>query len=219
MKDFIRFGVTLAVLAMLSSLGLAAVNRVTKPVIDEMRAEKAEQARNEVLPEAKEFVPDTAEVPGGETIEFFRGKGDDGRVVGYAFITETTGYSSDIRIMIGLDTSFKIKAVKIMYQAETPGLGTRVEEVESSSYIWNFFMVDEEKSRPWFQKQFSGLNGNSKIGLRMDGEYPSLSEDKKKQYQENNEISGISGATISSRAVVDGVNKGINQLRDAIKGI
>lgn len=64
----------------------------------------------------------------GKEIEYYKGLDSSGEVIGYAFIGEGKGYSSIIRIMIGVDMQNNIKGINIIAQQETPGLGTKVGE-------------------------------------------------------------------------------------------
>lgn len=72
----------------------------------------------------------------GRTMEYYNAYDSNGKVMGYAFIGEGKGYSSIIKIMIGVDTQNNVKAVGIISQQETPGLGAKISE-------------------QWFQEQFS----------------------------------------------------------------
>jgi len=91
--------------------------------------------------------------------------------------------------MVGVDTTGTIKGIKIMQQVETPGLGTKVEEVR---YGENF---------SWFQDQF--LNHVAQ-GLAVD--------------KDGGKIISVTGATISSRAVANSIKKGLSKLEKKVKG-
>jgi len=90
-------------------------------------------------------------------------------VIGDVFVVESQGYSSMLKMLVGIDNQNNITAIRILEQAETPGLGANIE-------------------KPYFYKQFDGLKQDS-VDLKSEG----------------GEIDGITGATISSRAVIVGV--------------
>mgnify|MGYP005842646621 CR=1 FL=1 len=73
----------------------------------------------------------------------------DNNTIGYAFTAVGKGYGGDINILIGIDASYNIQAVKIISNTETPGLGTKI--TESS-----------------FTDQFKGLSLND-VNLSKDG--------------------------------------------------
>ena len=111
-----------------------------------------------------------------------------GRHVGYAFTVYSEGYSSTIEILVGVDLEGTVTGVKVLYQLETPGLGARIEEVR----------VGER--RPWFTRQFAGKRGKDLNLMKSGGG-----------------IDAITGATISSAAVSDGVREGVEDMMEVIK--
>lgn len=116
--------------------------------------------------------------------ELYRVKAKDTEIVGYAMVYEGNGFQGKIRIICGLTENLdKITAIEILEQVETPGLGTKVTE------------------QP-FTDQFKQLQVNPKIEW-VKGVEPS----------KPNEIQAITGATISSKAVVAILNNGIEQMR------
>lgn len=73
----------------------------------------------------------------------------DGSQLGYAFLAIGKGYGGDINILVGLEDETTVKAIKIVSQEETPGLGTRITE-------------------PFFTDQFVGIDITD-IALSRDG--------------------------------------------------
>ncbi len=108
--------------------------------------------------------------------------------VGYSVAYSGNGFQGKIRMMIGLSPDLeKITALEILEQVETPGLGTRVTEDP-------------------FRNQFKGLETSPQINW-VKGVAPS----------KPNEIQAITGATISSKAVVAIMNEGISKMRELKK--
>ena len=93
----------------------------------------------------------------------------NGQRIGYAFLTEGTGYRGTISILVGLAKDTTIKGISIISQSETAGLGSKI-------------------TQPSFTDKFVGKQIND-VMLTQDG----------------GQIDAISGATISSRAVVEAV--------------
>src|SRR3990172_4994663 len=113
------------------------------------------------------------------------GRDAKGGLIGKAFEVEGTGFQGKIKMMVGMDSAFrKILGLKILDNVETPGLGARITEGP-------------------FQEQFKGLSGASEVVL-LKNQAP----DKLK-----NQIEAITGATISSRAVVAALNDDISKVR------
>jgi electron transport complex protein RnfG len=124
-----------------------------------------------------------------------------GETIGYVATGHASGYSSVLEVMVGVDNSFEIKGVKVLYQKETPGLGDKVEEILSKK-TWGTIIAgtspDETNLRSWFQAQFDGKQSPVKVD------------------KEGGDIESITGATISSRAVCNAVNRAVEDIKKAI---
>ena len=177
MKDIPRFGATLTLVALIAAGSLAWINEITKPKIFAQQEKALKSALIIVLPGAsqKNIVPVNDE--NGNPAYYVGYKSQDrSEIIGYAFPVASQGYSSVIRTLAGMDSTGSIMAIKVLFQQETPGLGTRVEEYR------------EGESEPWWQQQFKGLQATE------------LSVDK-----DGGKIASITGATITSRAITDAI--------------
>ncbi|MFH1791282.1 MAG: RnfABCDGE type electron transport complex subunit G [Candidatus Omnitrophota bacterium] len=121
-------------------------------------------------------------------MEVFLTKDAAGKQMGYAFIAKGNGYQGEIKLMAAISADLKtILGIEILESQETPGLG-------------------QEITSPNFRKQFMRLATLPEI-ICVKGEKP----------DKPNEIEAITGATISSRAVVSILNDGVKQLKENIK--
>ena len=119
--------------------------------------------------------------------DFFKVTGAENKVAGYAFIAEGNGYQGIIKLIIGVDPKFtEIKGMEVLESQETPGLGA---EIAGSK----------------FRKQFENLPITQKI------EYV-----KNQKPTKPNQIEAITGATISSRTVVNILNERIAVVRKVL---
>lgn len=120
--------------------------------------------------------------------DFFRVTGAENKIAGYAFIAHGNGYQGIIKLIIGVDPKFtKIMGMEVLESQETPGLGAEIASRE-------------------FRKQFENLPITQKI------EYV-----KNQKPTKPNQIEAITGATISSRAVVNIINDEISVVRKNVK--
>ncbi len=71
---------------------------------------------------------------------------EDG-TVSYAFIAIGKGYGGDIDILVGLEDENTIKAISIVSQTETPGLGTRITEPEFTGQFAGTSIADVAERR------------------------------------------------------------------------
>jgi electron transport complex protein RnfG len=124
-----------------------------------------------------------------EPVRLFRGLDWEGETVGYAFIAEGPGFQAKIRMMVGLNVVPEtLSGLRVVEQIETPGLGDK---------------IAKEK----FQGQFRGVAVKPRI------EYV-----KNRKPEKENQIQAITGATISTRAVVNAINKRLETVLRALEG-
>jgi len=188
-RDILKLGSTLTVYSLLAGTALAFVNITSSPRIAQNRIMAEKAAREEVLPGMaggfEERVADNG-------FRYWVGYRDalKSSPEGYLFISRAEGYSSRIAVMVGVDTAGVITGAKVVFQQETPGLGTRIEEVRHG------------ESDPWFMRQFIGKTAADDFRVRKDG----------------GDIEAITGATISSRAVTKAFEDGLSILSEIIGG-
>lgn len=222
MDKIIKPAVILAIVAFASSLLLSHVKKITYPSILKQQQEKQQQALAVVLPGYTDIEKKNVVVDGADFIYWQGSKQVDGGTTrGYAFITSRSGYSGDVESMVGVDEAGKILGLSVLLQTETPGLGARCQEIASSSTffgaIGSFFTgktQDSGDSLPWFQLQFNGLDTGSPMKVIKQGDWnPSMRDG----LIEQNAISAITGATITSRTILGSVEDGVARLKKALE--
>ena len=183
MNESVRMIVVLAVIAMVSGGVLSFVYDWTG---DHCRKPAAADGSSvfEVLPGAVRVEPlgtapstlvqddpETSREVEQTTTQIFVGFDAQDKALGYAFVGEGPGYGGAVRILVGVDgESGEILNLAVLNHAETPGLGSKIEEAS-------------------FRNQFKGKTLDDPIAIGRD-------------------IDGISGATVSSRAVAEAVRRG-----------
>ncbi len=125
----------LTLLCVISAFLLSWVYKKTKPKIEENIKKEIELAQKEVLPETVSFQEKET-----DNIKYTEGYDTNGNLVGKIFTLSKRGYGSEIKMMIGINDG-KIIGVKIIDQAETPGLG---DGITKKSFIEQFI----DKSLP-----------------------------------------------------------------------
>ena len=117
----IKLGFILMVFCVISAGMLAGVYLFTQPKIESGAKIAFEKSLNNVLPIADSF----KEIKIGTGEVFYQGmKGD--QIIGYVVERSPRGYSSGIRMVVGIDVNGKIVNISIIDQKETPGLGANV---------------------------------------------------------------------------------------------
>lgn len=116
--------------------------------------------------------------------EIYKVRDEANKLIGYSLVYEGNGFQGKIRVMMGLsDDLKKLTMYEILEQSETPGLGTKILEDP-------------------FKKQFTGLVAEPNV-VWVKGKAPS----------KPNEIQTITGATISSKAIVAIINNALEKAR------
>jgi electron transport complex protein RnfG len=171
---------SLSLICIISGGILAEMNELTRQPIAASRKAKLENALLAVLP-AFDNSPENeaylAPVASGDSVKIYPAR-KQGELVGAAVESYSQkGFSSEIKIIAGLDVSGKLINYKVLEHSETPGLGSKMEE--------------------WFR-----TNKNRQSILGVD-----LSQTTLKVTKDNGTVDAITGATISSRAFLEAVNR------------
>lgn len=186
MRDIFKLGFVLLLYSLAAGAALGYVNIMTKTKIIDNKSVAENNARKDVLPgmqggfdtkgDGTDFVYWTAYKDAAKS-----------QIGGYIFIAKEKGYSSVVETIVGVDPEGKITGIKVLFQQETPGLGTKIIEVKHGDIS------------PWFYSQFAGKKASDNIKVKKDG----------------GDIEAITGATITPRAVTNSINAGLNKLKDA----
>ncbi|MDR0303503.1 MAG: FMN-binding protein [Chitinispirillales bacterium] len=139
------------------------------------------------------------------------------KIIGFAFIGAAYGYSSVINFFCGLDLDGKIKGLSIINQNETPGLGTRIVEVVSDAKFPFGLWKKQEKTYPWFCEQYKGVSTVDKISLHKNGEWHTLDNAAKDNLLKNNQITVITGSTITTTAITNEISARAKLLTSLVK--
>lgn len=181
MPETPRLILTLGIAGLLSGLIIVGSYRVTLPIIHANDARFLRQAVFEVVPGSEtmqrlvwqeDHLEPAAGVLGTEP-SVYGAYTADGRFVGYAIPAEGPGFQDTIRLLYGFDPETeRIVGMSVLESRETPGLGDRIYK-------------DQE-----FVAQFRDLAVAPKLEL------------VKEAPTSPNQVDAITGATISSTAVV-----------------
>jgi Na+-translocating ferredoxin:NAD+ oxidoreductase subunit G len=182
---------TLTVAGLASGLLLVGVYEVTLPIIEANKAAALERAVFEVLPGTAAMQPlvlrdGTLALADGSEEEppsVFFGRDEAGAPTGYAIRWQGTGFQDVISLIYGYDPARGlVVGMEILTSKETPGLGDKI--FKDTAFVANF---DALSVTPEIVPVPNGTKGA------------------------DNEVDCITGATISSKAVVKIINAGNDQ--------
>lgn len=195
------YGVVLGV-GVLCSLAIVTTFELTRPIIRRNKIDQRRKAILDVVPEATtigtfgfdtdkgSFYRESEDSESSELV--FAGFDDAGSLVGIAMPAQGMGYQDNIQLLYGYSPAKEaVIGIRVLESRETPGLGDRIEK------------------DPQFLKNFEQLDA----GLSEDGETLKHPIEFVKAGEKTDawQIDGITGATISSRAVADILQQSTNK--------
>lgn len=177
-------------IGILSAFLIVSAFELTLPRVEKLKAEALEKAVFNVLPgteSTRSFGINSQgkiiEIAKGDTPEYtlYAGYDKDEKLVGYAVEAAGQGYADLIRILYGYNPKEQVLiGFQVLESKETPGLGDKIEKEER--FLENFKALDVRVTS-------EGLLRNKVITVKQG------------EKQNAWEIDGITGATISSRAI------------------
>ncbi len=177
-KHFIEQSWLLIVSSFIFGLLIAVTNAAWSPRIEQNKIAKINHLMTSLLPDAKKFDKvDQVKVLSSKgkelTSKVYKALSQQGQCIGWAFNAEGPGFADKIELIIAVDGSFrKFAGFAVLASNETPGFGSRIKE-------------------DFFSSQFKNAPA-AKVVLVKTGDDEKI----------DSEIVAISGATVSSEAVV-----------------
>jgi electron transport complex protein RnfG len=173
---------------------IAMTNAALSGRIEQNKAAKLNDLTKTLLPGAETFQPVEADIqvklPDGanEKARVFEVSSGAGERLGWSFNAHGTGFAGPIELVLAVDKDLqKIMGLAVLASSETPGFG------------------DQIKS-DYYRKQYAGAPAEQ-LTLAKTGD-PSIADPQ---------IVAITGATVSSQAVVDIVNTFLTQIKSQMQ--
>ncbi|MBR0464684.1 MAG: RnfABCDGE type electron transport complex subunit D [Clostridia bacterium] len=196
--------VVLTVITLIAGVALSGVYAITKDTIEEQKRAANAASYRVVLPEADSFGQDRTidaaieDMNGGVygagfgrvyINECLPGYDAEGNLVGHVVrVTTADGFDGDITLVVGMKADGVLQGISYTVLNETPGMGMRAGE-------------------PEFMSQFEGREVE-RFTLNKAGASDNAPD----------AIDAVSGATITSTAVVNAVNAGIDFYHNVVIG-
>ncbi|MCL5281554.1 MAG: FMN-binding protein [Planctomycetes bacterium] len=173
---------------------IAMTNTALSGRIEQNKAAKLNDLTKALLPGAEIFQPVEAEIqverPDGakEKAKIFEVLSGDKQRLGWSFNAHGTGFAGPVELVLAVDKDFqKIMGMNVLASSETPGFG------------------DQIKS-DYYRKQYAGAPAEQ-LTLAKSGD-PTVADAQ---------IVAITGATVSSQAVVEIVNTFLTQIKSQMQ--
>ncbi|MFC1763214.1 FMN-binding protein [Planctomycetota bacterium] len=189
---FIKQSWLLVVASLGFGLILAAAEGALRPRIEANQQAKMTRLCKALMSEAQDFkvVKEAAEISHPKrtiTTNILQGTNAQGQVIGYAFVAEGPGFAGPIQIVIGADRTLEtLTGFRVLTSSETPGFGDKI-------------------TQRYYQEQFKGAPYGT-LELAKVGNPETI----------DRQIVAISGATVSSEAVVSIFNTYVDSVRTTL---
>ncbi len=194
LKHFLQQSWLLIVASFVFGLLIAVTNAALSPIIEQQKINKLNALAGAMLPEAENFVPlkQLIEIrPAGarqQTVQVYRAEDSEKHIVGWSFNARGSGFGGTIELVIVVGPRFeKMAGYDVLVSSETPGYG------------------DQIQNEP-FRQQFAGAPVGE-LTLSTTGDRSKIDA----------EIVSITGATISSEAVVNIVSQAVTGVKEALQ--
>lgn len=205
--DMIKNALILFVITLIAGVLLGLVYQITKDPIAYQNALKVENANKAVFASASSFGEDnivdsvaaasvingSSDYSGVSIDSVIEAYDESGNVIGYIIQITTKGYNDDIQFSMGITTDGVLNGISLISISETPGLGMNAEKV-----LVPQLTVD------------GGIDATVTYSVVKDGTGKTSDTDTS--------LEAISGATITSKAVTNGVNAGLLYYTNVLKG-
>lgn len=192
MKEYLRLGLTLMILGIVSASILSIINSQTAPIIAEAAKEASYGAYYEIYENSEQDVDSFNEIDPQEfeTIqasypnvnEVLLAEDGSANTIGYVFTTTSNGYGGEMVNAIIIDTEGGIVGYRNLSNGETPGFGA---------------MIDSEE----YYSRFDGKSVEDADSLTSGT-------------SADNEIEAISGSTVTTNAVLTGLNDAVGAFHE-----
>ena len=192
-KHFIQQSWLLIISSFCFGLLIAITNAAWAPRIEQNKIDKLNRLMGGLLPKATEFELETEfEIKSAKGKKakstVYKAVSDAGKCAGWVFNTSGSGFADKIELVVAVDKDFeKIAGFDCLASNETPGFGDRIK-------------------LPWYRNQFAGAPAEE-LKLVKTGDAEKI----------DSEIVAVTGATVSSEAVVEIINNSITQIKDQMQ--
>jgi Na+-translocating ferredoxin:NAD+ oxidoreductase RnfG subunit len=141
----------------------------------------------------------------------------DSITIGYVFPTEARSFSGAIKSLVAIDTAGTILGITILAERRMPGQGVAIKDRFPGNTIGGRMLGKKETIRPWFIEQFEGTSARRPFIVDTVTQGGTLSDAEKQSRREGNIISAVTGATMSTRAIVKAIEKNAASFLSALK--
>ncbi|MBR6471558.1 MAG: FMN-binding protein [Victivallales bacterium] len=202
MKEILKLTLALAFICAVAGAALAFVSQKTAAPREKARIAQRDAKMKLLLPAETNQV---SELPSEGEVAFYEARNAAGEVIAYcAEGSDPNGFSGEIKVLVGFNLDGTIRGVLVSENSETPGVGSRACNRETTKSFWSLFASQKEEDT-----QASQLPPNAYLdsfnGQHLGGEFQFGQSSQ--GTAGNGVVTPVSGATVSSTAIRNAVNR------------
>ena len=192
MKETLRLCLALGLTCLIAGTVLVFAHEKTRAPIEHAELAQKQQALGQVLGEFDNDPFGDRVVLDG--IPFYRARNQANQVIavaGEASPRKDKPFGGKMKVLVGIDQAGTIRCVVVTQHKETPGLGTKVTERQQRRSLWQVLGLAKPTAGDASKSHLDGYTGQAaqEIGTGRTV------------------VDGVTGATISSRAVKDAIQQ------------
>jgi electron transport complex protein RnfG len=211
MKETIKLCIALGLTCCIAGAILVYANRKTQEARDQAELVEKQAALSRVLGDfANQPLKDSKTFEDKDSfgkVTFYLAKNDANEITGIAgegSPVSNKGFGGDMNVMVSLAPDGAVKYVIVTAHSETPGLGTNATDRKLTRSLWSLFGGSKQDT--------GGIPPNTYLDRYAKRTATDLAASSftilgRPPQADENAVQGISGATISSRAVGDAVHQ------------
>ncbi|GEM_PF-329448 len=211
MKEILKLTLSLTLICAIAGAALAFVSyKTAEPVRKAQEAQRAEKMLM-LLPEGTMTVDPAIDHEFNDddrlmSVTFYVAKNAAGEMIAYcAEAVDHSGFGGDVKVLVGLNPDGTVRGVLVSEHSETPGIGSKVCERSVAKSFWSLFKKSQEAALMPSQALLPNdyLDAFTGKPLPEDG----FNLTKTPASHSLRDIKPVSGATVTSTAVINAVNR------------
>lgn len=196
MKEILKLTASLTLICAIAGAAMVFVSSKTR---DRIAQSKIRQRTEKMLLILPKEVKSTQELGTYDGVVFFAGQDEQGQTVAYAAEGRDGGFGGDVVVLAGIGKDGNFTGILVSESNETPGIGSQVCNRDERKSLWQLFAKKADAATPQqlppnaYLDAYTGKSAKGNYAFGASGDAIA--------------ITPVSGATISSKAVLNAVNR------------
>lgn len=218
MKEILKLALSLTLICAIAGAALAFVSHKTEKPREESKIHQRNEKMALLLPAETAQTDEMTRLQAedGTQVTYFIARGADGEVLAYcAESSDPSGFGGELKVLVGLEKDGTVRGVLVSENSETPGIGSHVCNRDEAKSFWSLFRRSGCTAKQCTENAGRTLPPNSYLDSYNGQTLPengfAFHDGKAAGF-----VTPISGATVSSTAVLNAVNRVCKTWKSAV---